>query len=259
MTVRSFLSFIPLVLSVIVAASGCSRRVEGGYKTIAFVNTLLADSLPEMHRLAGLSGKADGSVVLIGEPSVCLRTVEMMMVCDEFDNIDARKSNDGLPDFAGETLVPILDFSDTLYGQGASDKKSQDRLRERAVRNAVAALRVPHGCKIIVICSPALSEYGGGDVTDLFERIGCDVPVIHSADTAYSLTGNCFLKMREKNLFTHNISYPCASLLMALPDSSGGRSIVLPFVDSLVPASFPDTVGVLAPNTYYSYVVQNQH
>lgn len=256
---RSFLSLIPLVLSVIIAASGCSRRVEGGYKTTAFVNTLLADSLPEMHRLAALSGKTDGSIVLIGEPAVCLRTGEMMMVCDEFDNIDARKSNDGLPDFAGETLVPILDFSDTSAAYDTSDKKSQERLRDRAVRNAVAALRIPHGCKIIVICSPALSEYGGGDVADLFERIGCNVPVIHSADTAYSLPGNCFIKMREKNLFTHNISYPRARLLMAVPDSSGDRAIVLPFIDSLVPASFPDTVGVLAPNTYYSHVVQNQH
>lgn len=60
-------------------------------------------------------------------------------------------------------------------------------------------------------------------------------------------------------MFTHNISYPSARLLMAIRDSLDSKVSVLPFVDSLVPASFPDTVGVLAPNTYYSYVVQDQH
>ena len=258
--VRRFLSVIPLVLSVIAAVSGCSRRVEGGYKTIAYVSDLLTDSLPRLQSLAALSGKASGSIVLVGDPSECLRVGERMMLCDEFDNIDARRTSDGLPDFAGETIVPVLDFSGDSYVPVASnDKKSREKMRETAVRSAVAALRIPSRCKILVICSPALSADGGDDVRDLFERIGCDVPVISSPDTSFSLTAECFRKMRERNLFTHNLAYPSARLFAAVRDSVDSQVTVMPFADSLVPVSFPDTVGVLAPNIYYSDVLQNQH
>ena len=246
-----------MVLSVI-AASSCSRRVENGYRTIAYVNSLLTDSLPELRILAESNGKPSGAIVLVGDPSGCLRLSERMMLCD-FDNIDARKISDGLPDFAGETIVSILNFADTAYMNHPATKDGQTALRELTVNGALAALQLPSRCKILIICCPVLSEYGGSDVSDLFERIGCDVPVIYSSDTTFSFSEACFRKMRKRDAFTHNIAYPVARLYMAVRDSLDSNVSVLPFVDSLVPASYPDTVGVLAPNTYYSYVVQNQH
>lgn len=257
-TVKRFFAVILLALSVI-AASSCSRRVENGYRTIAYVNSLLTDSLPELRTLAESNGKSSGTIVLVGDPSGCLRLSERMMVCDDFDNIDARKISDGLPDFAGETIVSILNFADTAYMNRPATKDGQTVLRELTVNGALAALRIPSRCKILIICNPILSEYGGSDVSDLFERIGCDVPVICSSDTTYSFTEACFRKMRERDAFTHNIAYPVARLYMAVRDSLDSKVSVLPFIDSLVPASYPDTVGVLAPNTYYSYDVQNQH
>lgn len=223
------------------------------------MNTLLADSLSGLKTLAEISGKPSGAIVLVGDPARCLRLSERMMLCDDFDNIDARKVNDGLPDFAGETIVSILNFADTSYKNNPTTKAEQALLKELTVNSALAALRIPSRCKILIICCPVLSEYGGSDVEDLFERIGCDVPVIYSSDTAFSFSEACFRKMRERDAFTHNIAYPSARLLMAVSDSSDSMLSVRQFVDSLVPASFPDTVGVLAPNTYYSYVVQNQH
>lgn len=255
---RRFLTVISLILSV-AAVCGCSRRVEAGYKTIACVNALLTDSLPEMRRLAGLNGRPSGAIVLAGDPNLCLRLSEKMMVCDDFDNIDARKVSDGLPDFAGETIVSILDFTSAPYDSLIKSKTDGESLRALSVRGALAALRLPSRCKVLVICSPALSDNGGSDVRDLFGKIGCDVPVIYSSDTTFSFTEACFREMRKRNIFTHNISYPSARLFMTVRDSSGSKVSVRPFVDSLVPASFPDTVGVLAPNTYYSDVVQNQH
>lgn len=255
--VRRFLTISALVLSVI-AMFSCSRRAESGYKTIPYVNSLLADSLPQLRTLAASGGKSSGSVVLAGDPVACLRLSERMMISDEFDNIDARKAPDGLPDFSGETMVSLLDFARTPYDSLTTTAAGRGSLRKYAVMNALSALRIPGGCKILIICSPALSEYGGSDVANLFERIGCDVPVVHSSAPTYSFTEACFREMRDKNIFTHNISYPAARLLMAVRDSSDSGVSVLPFVDSLVPASFPDTVGVLAPNTYYSNVIQNQ-
>lgn len=255
---KRLVTTIALIASVI-AFCGCSRRVENGYKTIAYVNALLTDSLPGLRALAGINGKPSGAVVLVGAPSVCLRLSERMMICDEFDNIDARKSSDGLPDFAGETIVSLLDFTRTPDSTVALTNDGIAELRRIAVGSALAALRNPSGCKVLIICSPALSEYGGEDVADLFSRIGCEVPVLHSADTTFSFPEACFRTMRERKLFTHNISYPSAKLFITVRDSMNVPVAVRPFVDSLVPASFPDTVGVLAPNTYYSYVVQNQH
>ena len=242
-----------------IAAVGCSRRVESGYRIIPCVNSLLTDSLPELNRLAALNGGTSGSIVLVGDPSGCLRLSERMMVCDDFDNIDARKVSDGLPDFSGETIVSILDFADTSYAALAGSRAGRDSIRAATVRRALAALRLPSRCKVLIICSPLFSEYGGDDVRDLFSRIGCAVPVISSLDTSFSFSDACFRRMRDKNLFTHNIAYPSARLFAAVRDSVDSQVTVLPFADSLVPASFPDTVGVLAPNTYYSDVVQNQH
>ena len=255
---KRFFAVILLALSVI-AASSCSRRVENGYRTIAYVNSLLADSLPSLRTLAESNGKSSGAIVLVGDPSGCLRLSERMMLCDDFDNIDARKVSDGLPDFAGETIVSILNFADTAYKDLPATKAGQTSLRELTVNDALAALQLPSRCKILIICCPILSEYGGSDVCDFFERIGCDVPVIYSSDTTFSFSEACFRKMREMDAFTHNIAYPVARLFMSVRDSMDSKVSVLPFVDSLVPASYPDTVGVLAPNTYYSYVVQNQH
>lgn len=259
MTVKRFFEVILLLTLSVIVASSCSRRVENGYKTIAYVNSLLTDSLPQLKALAESNGKPSGAIVLIGDPKGCLRLSERMMLCDVFDNIDARETGDGLPDFSGETIVSILNFDDTAYVSKVGTRGGQTFLRELTVDGALAALRCPSRCKILIICSPVLSEYGGGDVRDLFERIGCDVPVICSSDTTFSFPEVCFRTMRQRNAFTHNISFPSARLLVAKRDSLNLRLSVLPFVDSLVPASYPDTVGVLAPNTYYSYVVQNQH
>ncbi len=233
--------------------------MENGYKTIAYVNSLLTDSLSRLRTLAESNGKPSGAIVLVGDPSGCLRLSEKMMNCDDFDNIDARKVSDGLPDFAGETIVSVLNFADTAYESLSASKDGQTSLRELTVKDALAALQLPTRCKILLVCCPVLSEYGGSDVCDLFERIGCDVPVIYSSDTTFSFSEACFRKMRELDAFTHNISYPSALLFMALRDSLDSKVSVLPFVDSLVPASYPDTVGVIAPNTYCSHVVQNQH
>ena len=80
------------------------------------------------------------------------------------------------------------------------------------------------------------------------------MPVIYSTDSAFSYTTACYKLMREKDLFTHNISYPAARLLMTVPDDIFPPFMTVPFEDLKVPAAFADTVGVIAPNTYVSHV-----
>ena len=251
-----FFAKLAIALSIF-AFPCCTRRAESGYAAIGYVNTLLADSLQQLQTLARQSGKSSGDIVLVGDPSSCLRLSENLMIRDRFDNIDARQVSDGLADFAGETVSTVLDFKSFPVDSLASPK--DETVRGIAVRSAILALREPYRCKILILCSPVFHEYAVADVRDLFSRIGCDVPVVCSTDTLFTCADSCFLEMRKRNIFTHNISQPSARLYIAASDSSDSKVSVIPFMDSLVPASFPDTVGVVAPNTYYSYVVQNQH
>lgn len=236
--------------------SSCVRCVETGYYSIPLVDRLVSDSLSELQALAKRTGDPSGAIVLFGEPLRCLAISERMMGGDEFDNVDARLVKDGLPDFSGETIVSLLDFANPPYDSLSVSGKDSLALREIAVRGALAALDSTIGCKMLVICSPALAPEGGNDVVDFYGKIGCDVPVIFSADTTFSFTKACYKTLRERNLFTHDIAYPVARLMMVLGGESSRRPLL--FDDNQVPDSFADTVGVFAPNTYVSHV-QNKH
>ena len=243
-----------LLLVALSLAVSCSRRVESSYDSLQFVDELVTDSLPGLQRIAKLAGDRSGVIALIGEPRHCLAISEKLLNVDDYDNVDAREVHDGLPDFSGETVVSILDYANAPYDSCLTSDEGKLMLREMAVRNSLAALDSACRCKLLVICSPQMAEYGGDDISDFFEKIGCDVPVIYSADSAFSFTTACYKLMREKDLFTHNISYPAARLLMTVPDDIFPPFMTVPFEDRKVPAAFADTVGVIAPNTYVSHV-----
>ena len=252
------LKFLIFILTALTLVFSCARKVETGYASIRLVDRMVSDSLPALHRLASEAGKTSGTIVLVGEPMRCVALSEKMLSFDEFDNVDARPVKDGLPDFAGETIVSLMDFTYSPYDSLRLEGTDSLFFRELAIKGALAALDSSLGCKVLVICSPRLAGQGGADVVDFYGRIGCGVSVISSADTSFSFPAACFKVMREKNLFTHDIAYPQAKLMMV---SDGIRSMypsVTVFDENLVPAAFADTVGVFAPDTYVSHV-QNKH
>ena len=249
----------PIVIMVMVLlASSCSRRVESSYDTIRLVDDIISDSLPILQKLAKEACKPSDAIFLVGDPLQCLALSEKMMVVDEFDNVDARMVSDGLPDFSGETIVSLLDFANSPYDSLARTEDGQLALREIAVRHALSALDSLSRCKVLIFCSPELAVKGGDDASDFFEKIGCDIPVIYSLDTAFSYTQACYKILRERNLFTHNIAYPVSKIQMTIKDQIRPPFSIIGFEDNLVPESFADTVGVFAPNTFVSYV-QNKH
>ena len=247
-----------LFLAIFLAPAGCGRRVESAPDTLGLVEDLISASSSSLQKMARLAGKDSGPIVIVGDPGRSLLLSEEMMLCDYFDNVDARRVSDGLPDFSGEVIVSILDFFNAPYDSIPDTDEGRIALREIAVRNALAALDTTLRCKVLILCSPLLAENGGDDVSEFFERIGCDVPVLYSTDTSYSFTKACFTLMRDRKLFTHDIAYPAARLMMTIPDVDNSSFMAVRFSDMLVPPSFPDTVGVIAPNTYLSYV-QNKH
>ena len=251
--------FCRIVIAVaVLLSSSCTRRVESSYDTIRLVDDLVSDSLPALQRMARESCMPSGTIFIVGDPLSCLSLSEKMMNSDEFDNVDARMVSDGLPDFSGETIVSLLDFVNYPYDSLAVTEEGRLSLRETAVRLSLAAIDSVSRCKVLVLCSPELAVKGGDDVSDFFEKIGCDVPVIYSLDTAFSYTQACYRILRERNLFTHNIAYPVARILMTVESLINPPFSAVNFEDNLVPDSFTDTVGVFAPNTFVSYV-QNKH
>lgn len=247
-----------LFLAIALAQAGCGRHVESTSDTIPFVGELLSNPSPSLQMMVRQAGKPSGPIVIAGDPRLSLLLSEKMMLCDDFDNVDARREKDGLPDFSGEDIVTILDFVYYPYDSIPDTEEGRLSLREIAVKNALAALDTAISCKVLILCSPLLARNGGDDVSELFERLDCDVPVLYSADTSYSFSEACFTLMRDRKLFTHNIAYPSARLMMTIPDIDNSSIMAVRFSELLIPPSFTDTVGVIAPNTYVSYV-QNKH
>lgn len=198
---------------LLVCLGSCSRKVETPDDELPMVKELIAESLPALHDLAESAGKTSGTIAVIGDPSSCLRVARELTSSDLFDNIDARLVSDALPDFAGETVVAICD---TL-----SSGTGGDTLRETAVRIALCAVDSTVACKMIVFCGTGFPEYGSADVENLFSRIGCDVPVIASSDTSFSFAGACFKTLRDRNAFTHDVSYPILKVYMTESDGQG--------------------------------------
>ncbi len=203
------------------AILSCSRRVETGFDSLELVDILVRDSLPVLQHKAARAGSADGKIILLGDVETFPRLCALMKEEDAFDNVDAKAVPDGLPDFAGETIVPLVDFTQSPFSEMLSGNDGPRALKELAVRLSLAALDSSLNCKVLVICSPLMAEYGGDDISDFYEKIGCNVPVIYSADTTVSLSKECFMTMREKNLFTHNISFPEVRYYEILPTGDG--------------------------------------
>lgn len=261
-----------LIAVVLSGAASCARRVESTFVAIPFVDDLLADSLPALKSYAALSGKTSGNIALVGDPSECLKVSEELMTSDKFDNVDGRRVSDGLPDFAGETFVSILDLYDAPF-DSIMFKKDSVALREISVRDCVYALDTsfsftPYGGrasiskgspKVLVICSPLVTECALADIEDFFSKIGCQIPVISSKDTAYSYSESLYSLLRQKNMFTHDIAYPSAEGYVVVPldnNSMSLNSVLVSFDEGFIPTEYPDSVSIwsVAPKTVESYV-----
>lgn len=261
-----------LIAVVLSGAASCARRVESTFVAIPFVDDLLADSLPALKSYAALSGKTSGNIALVGDPSECLKVSEELMTSDKFDNVDGRRVSDGLPDFAGETFVSILDLYDAPF-DSIIFKKDSVALREISVRDCVYALDTsfsftPYGGrasiskgspKVLVICSPLVTECALADIEDFFSKIGCQIPIISSKDTAYSYSESLYSLLRQKNMFTHDIAYPSAEGYVVVPldnNSMSLNSVLVSFDEGFIPTEYPDSVSIwsVAPKTVESYV-----
>lgn len=237
----------------VLSLPSCVRRTDQGYAAVRYVGRLMADSLSYVQRLGAQSGKASGTVFILGDPEQCLRTVGDLLSADNFDNIDGAARPDGLKDFAGERFCVVFDCANAPY-EGYLPARDTQFLRESAVRMAVAALdtlcrpdrynpaasafQAP--AKVLIVCSTLLDRHAVPDIRDFLERAGAQVPVLSSPDTAAVYAADLFRLMRERRLFTHTVAQPAADLYMTYP------------VRDLQFASRTDSIGAFLPSYKYS-------
>jgi hypothetical protein len=283
---------VPILMVALVAS--CTRSKPSGSATIPYVENILADTTSAEYSLISSFDESDnqGCIAIIGTPEECFSISEELMSSDIFDNIDGRKAPDGLPDFAGETILSIIDEANSPY-EGYLKAKNSEYLRELTVREVLASLDSKcdlspfdqkHAtkkpvAKIIILASPIMADYGFFDVDTIFRHADKDIPMISMKDTSESVSSKCYNVLRKKDAFTHNISFPKAEGLITVPSSIVPSSALvnsLTFTDnykySRTPNSDKKTFSVIkysdrylseelltllsamAPKTYQSYV-----
>lgn len=177
------------LLLILLLPAACKRQAVETRPTIPLVRDILSDrSDPWAQALRERKTVRQADITLIGSEFACDRLAEQMSFRDRLDNVDARATVDGLPDFSGETFVCIEDV--TPYS-GILAREGPEALRQQTVRRVLAALdtvvhispydmeglSVKPTSKIVVLADPFLSEYGGFDVDTLLRSTQCPVPV----------------------------------------------------------------------------------
>lgn len=185
---------IILFALTLLAASACRRTVHTGPETIPFVRQVAADSagIGLFNRVRRFDpANTEGTIAVIGESRHSLMLTLKLLGGDAFDNVDGRRVEDCLPDFAGEVVAAYLDERNQPYPELVADGRGT-YLRETAVRLFLEALdtavrvspfdrdhlRSKPVAKVVILASPLLSEYGYADIDTLVHLSGAKVPVI---------------------------------------------------------------------------------
>lgn len=182
---------VPVLSFLAVIAVSCKGGMTDNKDLLEFVRQTVKDSTGTFSLIKGYHETGpSGTIAIIGEPEKSILLAERFVSSDRFDNIDGRVSQDGLPDFSGETFDVILDaFNDPYEHFVGSDT---DSLREAVLRNVISAVDTScyitpfnkdaklrkSSSKIFVLASSLNSLYGQQDVDTLFKMAGRKAKVI---------------------------------------------------------------------------------
>ena len=231
-----------LLIGMAIFLVSCNKKQVSSGIAVPYVARVLGDPSSSGYKalMAADGDDVSGAIALIGSPESCLVLSERFLSGDDFDNIDGRRAPDGLPDFAGETIISYMDAANTPY-EGFLTHGNELMLREIMVRNLLSALDTLAGAgaygdshinkpaaKMVVVASPIMEEHAKADIDTLLHISGRRIPIIWTnvdpaspEDTlgtvASQITAECYKIMREKNSFTHNISWPKAKGLISYP------------------------------------------
>ena len=175
-------NYFSAAVAVVSMFSGCKSQETSNAKIGEFALSLISDTTQATYQIisANRARNIHGEISVIGEPEEALLISEYLIQSDRYDNISGTAKPDGLPDFAGETVSPILDSYNGSYSALVEGGR-EELLSEINVRNFAAALdtacylnafdteKIVHksGAKLVVLSSLYASAYGYGDIDTL--------------------------------------------------------------------------------------------
>ena len=178
----------------------CTGKAPAGDGIVPLVREILSDRTSPEHGLLSSFSEPDpvGEIFIIGPEEGCLSIAEAMFALDQRDNVDAKPGEDGLKDFAGETMACIIDTMSYSYPELISERKEYT-VRERVVRMCLSAIdTVGHlspydidgmaskaPAKVIVLADPLVACYGKADVDTLLHASGCGIPALSPLDVMF--------------------------------------------------------------------------
>lgn len=197
-----------LVVLLIVGLSSCKEKKVVHFR-VPIVQALLNDTTGTLfYPVSSYNPKnTDGSIAIFGAPDEVARMTEYLLTADLFDNVDGSAKSDGLPDFAGEIIAPILDVANSPYN-GYLEAGNENLLCDIAVRAFLTALDTAayaspldtvatigsKRAKIVVLASSLFGAYGFPEIDTLNAFAGRKIPVMTGpgamVDYLYATHGN---------------------------------------------------------------------
>lgn len=188
-----------LSICALLALSSCAKKAIGKLQPVPIVQRMISDTSSSGYSLVSSYNikSTAGPIAVLGMPEDVMRVTEELLTSDYCNNVSGRPPGDGLPDFAGETVLMMLDLANSPY-MGKADEEDGVKLREVTVRNFLSALdtiyyRSPYEteehlikrkAKLILIASSLSSFYGLYDIDTLCKSAKKAVPVFSSLGSA---------------------------------------------------------------------------
>ena len=203
-------SFTYALMPVLALAASCISRPQPSFEPVQYVSDIIS-RLPEDKEECDILDScsfrrpgADGQIVLIDNQARCELLTSTFLTCDFFDNVTGETSDpsDRLPDFAGETVVQLVE--DRVFPDVS------EIARIASVEDALIALNMNPRAKVVVLSSQYLSA-GRRDVDTLFSQFAVTVPVISSVEA-----------MVHEAVDTYNNPYASIALMASPSVASSG-------------------------------------
>ena len=191
---------LAFMLPLLLLAS-CGREERSDFQPVRLAADAVSDTASAAFKsLSGYQNVGNaGAIAVFGGLKETAVLSERLLTADIFDNIDAHKRPDGLPDFAGETVMPVFDMVNAPYTDyiGAMN---ENFIRETAVKGFLsmvsgncASSAFDHGqsaskprAKIVLLSSSVMSEYGCHDIEYIVSASGMHAGVLNPAESSLS-------------------------------------------------------------------------
>lgn len=176
-------------------ALSCGLREENLRPTIPYAEEIIDGGRARERQLLETVSEPEpsGNICIIGTYDACYGYADYLAAYDVRDNVSGAHLTDGLPDFAGETIVCIAD-AEPFTGYVASGDTLELR-RQSAMRLICALDTLVHispydldgfggkaPAKLVVVADPGLCEYGMFDIDTLKAATGNHIPVVSPLD-----------------------------------------------------------------------------